>query len=105
MKNSDLPVETLDEAEADQLNHLLRYHYRKGTVSGCDGMTKETIRTYQFALRIFYRFHADLALDPDDIPIYPETRTNSVDSEDMLSKPEIERLKSNIKHPRDAAIF
>jgi len=105
LKNADFTVDTLTEADTADLNDLMERGYYKAEVPDCNGMSKGTIRTYQFALRIFYRYHSDLGVDPEHIAIYAEDGDSSVDPDDMLTRDEIERLKDAVDHPRDKMIL
>jgi integrase/recombinase XerD len=105
LKNAEFTDATLVDAEAAELNDLMERGYYKADVPNCNGMTKGTIRTYQFALRIFYRYHSDLGVNPEHIAIYTEDDDSSVDPDDMLTKEEIERLKDAADHPRDKMIL
>lgn len=105
LKNADFGPDTLTAADSNELNDLMERGYYEAEVPHCDGMTKGTIRTYQFALRIFYRYHSDLAVDPEHIATYSGGGDNTVDPEDMLTKNEIERLKDAADDPRDKAML
>ncbi|MFC7185614.1 hypothetical protein [Halorubrum yunnanense] len=105
LKNADFTMDTLIEADTTDLNDLMERGYYKAEVPNCNGMSKGTIRTYQFALRIFYRYHSDLGVDPEQIAIYSEDDDSSVDPDDMLTRDKIERLKDAADHPRDKMIL
>lgn len=69
-----------------------------------EGIKKSTIRNYQVALRRFYRYHDDLDVDPDDIPLFSVTGS-PIDPNDMLTKEEIQRAQEAASNPRDRALF
>lgn len=94
----------LTEMTADDINDLMEHGFHEGNVDGCNGMKKSTIRTYQFAVRIFYRYHSDLGVDPQHIAIY-EDDGDAIDPDDMLTRDEIDRLTQACDHPRDQMLF
>lgn len=105
LKNADFTENTLTDANPGDLNDLMEQGYYNGNIPNCSGMSKATIRTYQFALRIFYRYHSDLAIDPDHVAVFSNDGDSTVDPDDMLTKDEIERLKNAASHPRDKMIL
>jgi len=105
LKNAEFTPDTLLNAKADNLNDLMERGYYKGNIPNCSGMSKGTIRTYQFALRIFFRYHSDIGVDPEHIAIYTNDEDSTVDPDDMLTKDEIEKLKDAASHPRDKMVL
>ncbi|THE63990.1 integrase [Salinadaptatus halalkaliphilus] len=105
LKNADFTADTLLEVTPKELNDLMERGYYNGEVPNCSGMTKSTVRTYQFALRIFYRYHSDLEIDPQSIGLFSEQNDSAVDPDDMLTQDEIEAMKNAAEHPRDFMIF
>jgi integrase/recombinase XerD len=70
--------------------------------SSPDGVSKNTLRTYQLAVKAFYRFH-DYDIDPNDIALVKQKRTH-VDDRDMLSRDEIHELRGAADNPRDKMV-
>ncbi|WP_136689979.1 site-specific integrase [Halorhabdus amylolytica] len=96
---------SLTEATADDINQLMT-DLRSGRHPDVkdDGLANNTIRNEQGCIRRFYRYHADLGVDPDDITLISGDDTH-VDDRDMLTKEEIEEIRESADHPRDLAIF
>lgn len=97
-------ADSLLEANVSDINDLMEAYY-EGNVPKCSGLTKGTIQTYQFGLRMFYRYHSDLEVEPEHIAVYANDKDSAVDPDDMLTKEEIERLKDAASHPRDKMLF
>lgn len=97
-------VETLREATADDINELAEVGYYKGNASNTDGMSKGSVQSYQNAARMFYRYHDDLGVNPEEIARYRKDEP-SIDPRDMLSREELDDLESAADHPRDKMIF
>ena len=68
------------------------------------GLSNNSVRNYQAAVRRFYRYHTDLEVDAEDIVLVTGDDTH-VDDRDMLTKDEIEAIRDAAEHPRDLAIF
>ena len=99
-RDLDLTEATLNDLKRDmQRMHDGDHPY----VQKDDGITKGTLRSYQAALRKFYRYH-DFGVDPDKIPIHEKSQS-PVEPEDMLTKEEIQDVRDNIANPRDRALF
>lgn len=98
-KGNDLTNTSLDELKQDIQD---MYDGSHPAVKD-DGLTKGTLRSYQAALRKFYRYH-DFGIDPDEIPLFDKLET-SVDPNDMLTKREIQRGRKAAGNPRDKLIF
>lgn len=96
---------TLSDATAADINQLMT-DLRNGRHPDVkdSGLANNTIRNEQGCVRRFYRYHTDLGVDPDDITLISGDETH-VDDRDMLTKDEIEEIRSNADHPRDLAIF
>ncbi|MFB6255565.1 MAG: tyrosine-type recombinase/integrase [Haloplanus sp.] len=96
---------TLSDADADTINQLMT-DMRAGNHPDVkdDGLSNNSIRNYQAAVRRFYRYHTDLGVDADDIVLISGDDTH-VDDRDMLTKDEIDAIRSAAEHPRDLAIF
>ncbi len=97
-------ADSLVDADVSDINDLMERYY-DGDVPKCSGLTKGTIQTYQFSLRMFYRYHSDLGIDPEHITVYANDKDSAVDTDDMLTKDEIEQLKDAASHPRDKMLF
>jgi integrase/recombinase XerD len=69
-----------------------------------EGIQKSTLRNYQVALRNFYGYHEELAVNPTEIPIF-DKKASPIDPNDMLTKGEIQEAREAADNPRDRAIF
>lgn len=69
-----------------------------------DGLTNGSLRLYSISMRKFYKVHTDVGIDPDDIPV-PTQEETSVDPDDMLTREEIQELRSAARNNRDLALF
>jgi integrase len=98
------PADGLCDAPADDINELMEVGYYEGNVESTDGMTKGSVNSYQNAARMFFRYHADLGVDPEQIARYRKDEP-SVDPDDMLTREEIDELTQACEHPRDKMIF
>jgi len=92
------------ETSAYELNQVAE-DWLNGDSEIKDGaISKGTIRAYQTAARIFYRFHDDVGVDHTDIATFEREQTG-VDPRDMLTPDEIETIRNVPEHPRDQAIL
>lgn len=57
---------------ADDVNDLMETGYHDGDVPSSRGMKKSTVRGYQFTLRVFFRYHDSLGVDPEHIAVYED---------------------------------
>lgn len=69
-----------------------------------DNLSKSTVQLYQCSLVSFYRYHSDLAVDPDNVVILKDEPTK-VDEQDIFNREDIEAMRSVIPNDRDRAIF
>jgi integrase len=69
-----------------------------------DGLTNGTLRLYSIGLRKFYKVHTDVGINYDNIPV-PTQEESSVDPDDMLTRDEIQELRSAARNNRDLALF
>ncbi|WP_082223301.1 site-specific integrase [Halosimplex carlsbadense] len=67
------------------------------------GLTNGSVRLYSIALRKFYKLH-DVGIDPEEIPI-PKQEDSPVDPDDMLTREQIQELRSAARNNRDLALF
>ncbi|WP_058993592.1 tyrosine-type recombinase/integrase [Haloarcula sp. CBA1127] len=99
-RNRDLTEATLNDLKGDmQAMHDGSHPY----VDKNGGITKGTLRSYQAALRKFYRYH-EFGVDPDEIPIHSKS-ASPVDPNDMLTKEEINEAQEAASNARDRALF
>lgn len=91
------------EATADEINQISEDWLQGDSEYRDNTLSKGTIRQYQNALRIFYRYHDDLGVDHTDIVTFDANDT-AIDPRDMLSPEEIERIRQAPDHPRDKAV-
>lgn len=68
------------------------------------GLSKNTVRQYQIALRQFLYVFPDAKADPENIALFSPNDTK-VDPSDMLSRDEIQRVRNAADNPRDLAVF
>lgn len=95
----------LVEADVDVLNRLTKYLLNeKETRYGGRGLARNTVRGAQDSLRVFYRYHDGLDVDPERIATVSRD-SSSIDPSDMLTGKEIERAREAAEHPRDLAVL
>lgn len=95
----DLTTATADELNGDVQSMLDGSHpYVKD-----EGLTRDTLRSYQAALRKFYGYH-EFGVEPTDIPLFKQSST-SIDPNDMLTREEIQEAREAAGNPRDRAVF
>lgn len=89
--------DSLAESSTDDLNRLMS-RYLKGDVPSCkdSGLSNGTVNNRQGPLRVFYRFHQDLDVEPDDLTMMKLGDT-SVDENDMFTKDEVHRIREAAK--------
>lgn len=68
------------------------------------GLQKTTLRSYQAALRRFYRYHDGYGVEPKALPLFKNDETG-IDPNDMLTKEEIGAVRKAAGNPRDRVIF
>jgi len=90
-------IESLTDATAGEINRVMQSMNN-------ENRSKTTVRNYQYALRSFYRYHDQLDVDPSDIAAY-EPEGNGFDSEDTLTRDEIQQVKDACSNARDNLIF
>lgn len=97
-------VDLMNTSELE-LKELLQ-QYNDGTHPQVkdDGLTNGSLRLYSIGLRKFYSVHDDVNIDADELPI-PTQEETSVDPDDMLTREEIQELRSVARNNRDLALF
>lgn len=94
-------AKSLDGEPADttsnELNELMQSHHED------KGRSKSTVRSVQYALRRFYRFHNDLGVHLDEISTYRQ-EGKGFDPDDILKKSELEEIEKAGKNPREKLI-
>lgn len=80
---------------------------RKGNVDGVKdgGLSKNSISSYQVALRCFYRVNDGLKVDADEIAMVDTRGSGKVNPDDMLTKEEIQWVRDAAGTPRNRALF
>ncbi|WP_259519140.1 site-specific integrase [Halanaeroarchaeum sp. HSR-CO] len=91
---------TGDETDADTVNA-----WTTGRVKAKDGPGLSRVADIENALKKFYRYHADLGVDPADITVHERSKTTPWTEGDMLTPEERAALRTVVDHPRDAAIL
>jgi integrase len=91
------------DASAQQLNQIAEDWLNGNSPIKEDGISKGTIRAYQTAARIFYRYH-DVDVEPSAIATFDREQTG-IDPRDMLTPEEVEQVREVPEHPRDQAIL
>lgn len=95
----------LSDATVSDVNDLMEFGYYEGKHPSSSGMKKGTVRTYQDAARVFYRYHSELEVDHTKIARYSDDDSGGIDPSDMLTRDEIDRLRDATEHPRDNMLF
>jgi integrase len=97
-------VDLMNTSEME-LKELLQ-QYNDGTHPQVkdDGLTNGSLRLHSIGLRKFYSVHDDVNIDADELPI-PTQEETSVDPDDMLTREEIQELRSVARNNRDLALF
>lgn len=99
-----LCVDLMDTTEMEIKELLQQFKTGQHDLVKDDGLTNGSLRLYSIGLRKFYKVHADVGVDPEEIPV-PTQEENSVDPEDMLTRDEIQELRSAARNNRDLALF
>lgn len=99
-RERDLTAATVDDLNRD----VQAMHDGTHPTVQDSGIKKSTLRSYQAALRKFYRYHDDLGVNPDTIPIFDQADSH-VDPNDMLTKAEIHEARDAADNPRDRLVF
>jgi len=94
-KRMDSP---LMEASSDEINQVMMNMHKK------DGLSKTTVRNYQYAVRRLIRFHDLEHIEPEEVSAY-EPDGEGIDPSDILNREEIEELKEAVDSSRDNAIL
>jgi integrase len=97
-------AEDLTDAEADDINDMMESGYFEGNAPNTSGMKKTTVRIYQDSLRVFFRYHDELNVDPSNIARFTG-KSEPINPNDMLNQEEVSRLTAAADHPRDLMIF
>jgi len=97
-------VDLLDTSELE-LKELLQ-QYMDGTHPDVkdEGLTNGSLRLYSIGLRKFYKVHDGVDINADELPV-PTQEETSVDPDDMLTRDEIQELRSAARNNRDLALF
>lgn len=94
----------LTDTTAAELNKVAE-NWLQGEADHKDAtLTKGTIRQYQNAARMFYRYHDNLGVDYEVIATF-EANDTKIDPRDMLTPEEIQQVRDAAEHPRDKAII
>jgi integrase len=95
---------SLIEADADSINHLMQSMFDGSHAEVTDdGLSQNTISSYQATTRKFFEFHG-LDVDPNDVTLLAPQKT-SIDPDDMLTREEITELRGAFKRSRNRALF
>jgi len=97
-------IDLLDTTELEVKELLQRYKDGDHEKVKDDGLTNGTLRLFSLGLRKFYRVHTEVGVDPEAVPI-PSQEEPSVDPDDMLTRDEIQALRSAARNNRDLALF
>lgn len=97
-------VDLLDTSELELKELLQQYKDGEHPSVKDAGLTNGSLRLYSLGLRKFYNVHADAGIDPDELPI-PAQENTPVDPNDMLTREEIQELRSVARNNRDLALF
>lgn len=94
-KRIDSPIH---EAEASEINEAMQRMHQK------DGLSKTTVRNYQYAIRRFIQYHELEHIEAEEVSAY-EPDGKGIDPSDILTREEIEELKQAVSNSRDNAIL
>lgn len=97
-------VDLMDTSEIELKELLQQYKDGSHPQVKDDGLTNGSLRLYSIGLRKFYKVHTDVGVDPEEIPV-PTQEESSVDPDDMLTRDEIQELRSAARNNRDLALF
>lgn len=97
-------VDLLDTSKLELKELLQQYKDGEHPSVKDEGLTNGSLRLYSLGLRKFYAVHADAGVDPDELPI-PTQEDTAVDPDDMLTREEIQELRSVARNNRDLALF
>lgn len=97
-------VDLLDTSELELKELLQQYKDGEHPSVKDAGLTNGSLRLYSLALRKFYNVHTDAGIDPDELPI-PTQEDTAVDPDNMLTREEIQELRSVARNNRDLALF
>lgn len=89
----------LIDVDADGLNEFMALQHDER------GLSLSTIGIYQSAAVAFYRYHADLGIDPDAIEVIQHTPKPRHDEQDVFTDDEIAALREAADTPRDRAFL
>jgi len=97
-------LDLLDTTEIE-IKELLQ-RFKEGSLANVKegGLANGSLRLYAIALQKFYRLHSDAGIDPSEIPTIKQ-ESKSVDPSDMLTRDEIQSLRSVATNIRNAAFF
>lgn len=97
-------VDLMDTTEMELKELLQRFKDGSHPSVKDEGLTNGSLRLYSIGLRKFYKVHADVGVDPEEIPV-PTQEETSVNPDDMLTRDEIQELRSAARNNRDLALF
>lgn len=95
----------LAEATAKDVNR-----YMDGLLSGDiegvkdDGLTRGSVSNHQGVARVFFEYHHEIGVDPDEITLISKTDSDAVDENDIFDKDDIHAIRTAATHPRDKAL-
>lgn len=101
-KRIDGSLTTATDVEVNQL--IQKMNDGRHSEVPNDGLCRNTIVSYQGNLRVFYRYHDDLDIEPEEIPIFT-AETDSVDEQDIFDREDIQAMREVIDNPRDRCLF
>jgi integrase len=97
-------VDLLNTSELELKELLQRYKDGEHPSVKDEGLTNGSLRLYSLGLRKFYAVHTDAGIDPDELPV-PTQEETAVNPDDMLTRDEIQELRSAARNNRDLALF
>ncbi|MDS0279391.1 site-specific integrase [Halomicroarcula sp. S1AR25-4] len=69
-----------------------------------DGLSPNTVTGQQSTVRVFFEYHDQLAVEPDELSVIAPEK-NNVDERDVYTGDEIDAMRDSIDHPRDRCLF
>ena len=69
------------------------------------GLSLSTVTTYQSAFSAFFRYHADLGIDPNDVDVFVPDSTPRHDERDVFTDADLAAMRDACREPRDRAML
>lgn len=95
----------LTEPTADDVNRYMD-KMLSGNLEGIkdDGLTPGTVSNHQGVARVFFEYHEQLGVNPDEIALLSANDNDAVDETDVFEKDDIQAIRQAATNPRDKAL-